>query len=121
MMLGCRAPVSMKCMKRFRKTSNLLCRIMRGKVDSRRIHRLLVPVCAVPLILTSLSGSLYGALTDRGVEVTWLLKMHTGNFGLFNLQPYYSAILGVLTVVLALSGIVMFLGVRRGRLDPSVN
>jgi hypothetical protein len=90
---------------------------MRSKVDSRRIHRLLVPVCALPLILTSLSGSLYGTLADRGVEATWLLKMHIGNFGLFNLQPYYSTILGVLTVVLALSGVVMFSGVRRGRSD----
>ena len=90
---------------------------MRSKVDPRRIHRLLVPICALPLILTSLSGSLYGTLTDRGIEVTWLLKMHTGNFGLFNLQPYYSTILGVLTVVLALSGVVMFFGVRRGRSD----
>jgi hypothetical protein len=90
---------------------------MRSKVDPRWIHRLLVPVCALPLILTSLSGSLYGTLADRGVEATWLLKMHIGNFGLFNLQPYYSTILGVLTVVLALSGVVMFSGVRRGRSD----
>jgi hypothetical protein len=92
---------------------------MRSKVDPRRIHRLLVPICALPLILTSLSGSLYGTLTDRGVEVTWLLKMHTGNFGLFNLQPYYSTILGLLTVVLVLSGIAMFSGIRRGRSESS--
>ena len=94
---------------------------MRSKVDPRRIHRLLVPICALPLILTSLSGSLYGTLTDNGVEVTWLLKMHTGNFGFFNLQPYYSTILGLLTVFLVLSGVAMFSGVRRRRSDSSVN
>ena len=92
---------------------------MRSKVDPRRIHRFLVPICALPLILTSLSGSLYGTLIERDIEVTWLLKMHTGNFGLFNLQPYYSTILGALTVVVALSGVAMFSGVRRSRSESS--
>jgi len=92
---------------------------MRSKVDPRRIHRLLVPICALPLILASLSGSLYGTLIEKDIEVTWLLKMHTGNFGLLNLQPYYSTILGLLTVVLVLSGIAKFFGVRRGRSESS--
>ena len=34
----------------------------------RRVHRGLVPLAAVPLLLTALSGSLYGALS----EVVWL-------------------------------------------------
>lgn len=62
----------------------------------RRLHRTLVPVAALPLLLTALSGSLYGALSARGIEAFWLMKLHTGNFGAVNLQPYDSMLLGLL-------------------------
>ena len=39
----------------------------------RRLHRSLVPLAAVPLLLTSLSGSLYGALSARDIEAFWLV------------------------------------------------
>ena len=76
----------------------------------RRVHRGLVPLAAVPLLLTALSGSLYGALSARGIEAFWLMKPHTGNFGAVNLQPYYSTVLGVLTLFIAFSGIGLLLG-----------
>jgi uncharacterized iron-regulated membrane protein len=81
----------------------------------RRMHRTLVPLAAVPLLLTALSGSLYGALSARGIDAFWLMKLHTGNFGAINLQPYYSTVLGVLTLFIAGSGLGMLLGRRRGR------
>ena len=80
----------------------------------RRLHRTLVPLAAVPLLLTAFSGSLYGALSARGIEAFWLMKLHTGNFGAVNLQPYYSTVLGVLTLFVAGSGIGLLLGRRRG-------
>lgn len=81
----------------------------------RRLHRTLVPLAAVPLLLTALSGSLYGALSARGIEAFWLMKLHTGNFGAISLQPYYSTVLGVLTLFIAGSGIGLLLGLRSGR------
>ena len=81
----------------------------------RRLHRSLVPLAAVPLLLTALSGSLYGALSARGIEVFWLMKLHTGNFGAVNLQPYYSTVLGVLTLFIAGSGIGLLLASRSGK------
>lgn len=81
----------------------------------RRLHRSLVPLAAVPLLLTALSGSLYGALSAQGIEAFWLIKLHTGNFGAVNLQPYYSTVLGVLTLFIAGSGIGLLLGRRSGR------
>ncbi|MFM8258562.1 MAG: hypothetical protein ACKN83_01885 [Vulcanococcus sp.] len=36
--------------------------------------------------------------------------MHTGNFGFVNLQPIYSPLLGLFTLILAASGMAMFLG-----------
>ena len=81
----------------------------------RRLHRSLVPLAALPLLLTALSGSLYGALSAQGIEAFWLIKLHTGNFGALNLQPYYSTVLGVLTLFVAGSGIGLLLGSRSGK------
>ena len=85
----------------------------------RKLHRSLLPIAAVPLVLTSLSGSLNGALISADIEAPWLLRLHTGNFGLLNLQPYYSTVLGVLTVFIAVSGVAMMVGGRRPKDSPS--
>jgi hypothetical protein len=85
----------------------------------RRVHRTLVPLAAVPLLLTALSGSLYGALSAREIDAFWLMKLHTGNFGAVNLQPYYSTVLGVLTLFIAGSGLGLLLG-RRGNKKPAL-
>lgn len=80
---------------------------------SRRLHRLLVPIAAAPLALTSLSGAIYGTILYWNIDAPWLLRLHTGNFGLINFQPFYSPLIGVFTLVLILSGISMILSGRR--------
>ena len=82
-------------------------------MNLRRVHRVIVPVAAVPLLVTSLSGSVYSGLLDQGIDAFWLLKLHTGRFGLINLQPYYSVILGLLTIALIVSGVSLILPKRR--------
>lgn len=72
---------------------------------ARRLHRLLVPLAAAPLLITAASGSLYSVLLEQGVDAFWLLKIHTGRFGPLNLQPYYSILLGIFTLVVILSGL----------------
>ena len=84
----------------------------------RRVHRSLVPLAALPLLLTALSGSLYGALSAQGIEAFWLMKLHTGNFGLLNLQPWYSSVLALLTLFVIGSGMGRLLGRRRGMKQP---
>jgi hypothetical protein len=74
-----------------------------------------VPIAAAPLLLTAASGSLYSLLLERGIDAFWLLKIHTGKFGPINLQPYYSLLLGVLTLVVIASGVAMFLSGNRAR------
>ena len=76
---------------------------------SRRLHRLLVPLAAAPLLLTAASGSLYSVLLEQGVDAFWLLKVHTGRFGPVNLQPYYSIVLGISTLVVIISGLGLLL------------
>jgi hypothetical protein len=81
----------------------------------RRAHRLVVPLAAAPLLLTALSGSLYSLLLERGIDAFWLLKIHTGRFGPLNLQPYYSLLLGGLTLVVIASGLALLVSGGRSR------
>jgi hypothetical protein len=82
---------------------------------SRKLHRLLVPIAAAPLTLTSLSGSIYGTILYYNIDAPWLLRLHTGNFGVVNLQPFYSPLIGILTLVLVISGISLLLKSGRTR------
>ena len=77
--------------------------------QARRIHRWLVPLAALPLLITAGTGSLYSLLLELNIDAFWLLKLHTGNFGWFNLQPVYPILLGGLTIVVSVSGIAMLL------------
>jgi hypothetical protein len=81
----------------------------------RRAHRLVVPLAAAPLLLTAASGSLYSLLLEQGIDAFWLLKIHAGTFGPVNLQPYYSLLLGVLTLVVITSGLALLLPSGRDR------
>ena len=82
---------------------------------SRRLHRLVVPVAAIPLALTTASGALYGTALALNIDVPWLLRMHTGNFGVINLQPMYSPLIGLLTLILIASGLSLLVGGRQPR------
>ena len=76
---------------------------------ARKVHRWLVSIAAVPLLITAGTGSLYSLLLEQGIDAFWLLKIHTGDFGVLNLQPFYPLLLGVLTVVVTISGGAMLL------------
>lgn len=82
----------------------------------RQTHRVVVPLAAAPLLLTAASGSLYSLLLERGIDAFWLLKLHTGRFGPINLQPYYSLLLGVFTLVVIASGLALLLSGGRARI-----
>jgi len=74
---------------------------------ARTVHRWLVPIAALPLLITTGTGSLYSLLLEKNIDAFWLLKIHTGNFGVLNLQPVYPMLLGGLTVIVTVSGAVM--------------
>ena len=76
---------------------------------ARKVHRWLVPLAALPLLITAGTGSLYSVLFEQEIDVFWLLKIHTGNFGVLNLQPFYPMLLGTLTVIVTLSGAAMLM------------
>ena len=81
----------------------------------RKLHRVLAPVMIVPVLLTLITGSVYQMvdLAGKGGDFDWLLDLHKGHFGILNLEVIYPFLnaLGLLT--LAISGISMWLQMRR--------
>tara|TARA_B100001142_G_scaffold226440_1_gene224561 strand:+ start:165 stop:440 length:276 start_codon:yes stop_codon:yes gene_type:complete len=74
---------------------------------ARRVHRWVVPIAAAPLLITAATGSLYSLLLERNIDAFWLLRIHTGQFGWFDLQPFYPIVLGILTILVSISGIAL--------------
>ena len=79
--------------------------MQRKKINKRKIHRKVAALSAIPLLITLISGTAYSILQPLGVDAFWLIKWHTGNFGIFNLQPFYSIILGTSSIISVISGV----------------
>ena len=80
---------------------------------ARKVHRWLVPISALPLLITAGTGSLYSLLLQQDIDAFWLLKIHTGNFGVLRLEPIYPMLLGVLTIIVTVSGALMLFKPQR--------
>ena len=85
------------------------------KTRWRQLHRWVVSIAAAPLLLTAATGSLYSLLLEQGIDAFWLLKLHSGRFGPLNLQPFYSGLLGLFTLVVIGSGLALLISNRRAR------
>ena len=75
------------------------------KPNQRKIHRQITAISAIPLLITIVSGTIYSILQPFGIDAFWLRKWHTGNFGIINLQPFYSILLGIASIISILSGV----------------
>ena len=75
------------------------------KTDKRKIHRKITALSAIPLLITILSGTIYSIIQPLGLDAFWLIKLHTGNFGIIDLQPFYSIFLGIASIISLISGI----------------
>ena len=75
------------------------------KPNNRKIHRKVAALSAIPLLITLISGTVYSFLQPLGIDAFWLIKWHTGNFGILNLQPFYSIFLGISSIISVLSGV----------------
>ena len=77
----------------------------RLKTNKRKVHRKITAISAIPLLITILSGTIYSILQPLGVDAFWLIKWHMGDFGIINLQPFYSIFLGIASIISLISGI----------------
>ena len=78
--------------------------MQKSKFNQRKIHRKVAALSAFPLLITLISGTAYSFLQPLGVDAFWLIKWHTGNFGILNLQPFYSIFLGISSIISVISG-----------------
>ena len=75
------------------------------KSNKRKIHRKITAITAIPLLITIVTGTIYSVLQPLGLDFFWLIKWHTGNFGIVNLQPFYSIFLGIASIISLISGV----------------
>ena len=80
----------------------------RLKTDKRKIHRKITAFSAIPLLITIISGTIYSVLQPLGIDAFWLIKWHTGNFGVINMQPFYSIFIGIASIFSIISGVKLF-------------
>lgn len=81
--------------------------------SSRSAHRAIVPIAALPLMLTAITGVIFSILEQKEIEADWLLQIHSGHFGPINLQPYYAYVLGFCLLLLIITGLMMWFRTRR--------
>ena len=81
---------------------------MMSGTNTRKLHRRMTLIALLPLLITVISGSLYSLLQYFGLDIFWLMKIHTGNFFFINLQPLYTPVLGFLTISAIISGLFLF-------------
>ena len=72
------------------------------------LHRRMTLIAVFPLLITVISGSLYSLFQFFGLDLFWLMKVHTGNFFFVNLQPLYTPFVGFLTMAAIISGLFLF-------------
>ena len=77
----------------------------RLKTNKRKIHRKITAISAIPLLITILSGTIYSIIQPLVIDAFLLIKCNKGNFGIINLQPFYSIFLGFASIISVISGI----------------
>ncbi len=80
----------------------------------RQLHKTLAPIMVLPLILTAITGSIFQLFNLAGQErnVRWLIALHKGHFGIFNLTQIYPFLNALGLLVLAATGFSMWLQKR---------
>ena len=88
-----------------------------NKARLRQLHSRLAPIMVLPVLLTLITGSLFqvAELTGRARDFHWLLELHKGQFGRINLELIYPFLNAFGLLVLAVTGIMMWLSVSRRR------
>jgi hypothetical protein len=66
-----------------------------------------------PCLLTVITGVGFSLSEEWGVKQKWLLHLHVGHFGPLNLSSVYPTLLGVMTLVIIVSGLQLYWPVRR--------
>jgi len=84
----------------------------------RQIHRFVAPVVILPLIITLITGSLFqiAFLMGKQDSFYWMLDIHKGKFGNFNLEMVYPFLNAFGLLFMATTGVSMWLQLKQGKL-----
>ena len=76
----------------------------------RHLHRSLVPIMAMPLLVTVTTGIGFqmAVVSGRASDFSWLLALHRGQFGRINLEMVYPFLNGLGLLTLLVTGLVMW-------------
>ncbi len=75
------------------------------KINPIKVHRKVAAISSIPLLITLISGTIFSFLQPLGVDAFWLIKLHTGNLGIINFQPFYSIFIVISSIISVISGI----------------
>jgi uncharacterized iron-regulated membrane protein len=86
-----------------------------NKVKIRRLHSQVAPFMLLPILLTATTGVLFqfAELSGNADKFQWLLDLHKGTFGRIHLESIYPFLNGLGLVMLAITGISMWLQTKR--------
>ena len=86
-----------------------------NKAHIRKLHSSIAPIMLLPVVLTLITGSLYqiAVMTGNTLDFLWLLEWHKGKFGPINLEMIYPFLNAFGLLMLAVTGISMWLQKRR--------
>ena len=86
-----------------------------NKARLRHLHYWFAPIMFFPLLLTSITGSLFqvAVTTGKADQFMWLLEFHRGKFGRINLEVIYPILNAFGVLMLIITGIIMWLQTRR--------
>jgi len=68
-----------------------------------------------PCLLTVITGVGFSLSEEWDVKQKWLLHLHIGHFGPLNLSSVYPTLLGVMTLVIIVSGVQLYWPVMKKR------
>ena len=79
------------------------------------LHHILAPIMLLPLLLTTITGTVYQIvdLAGQGKAFKWLLHWHKGHFGALNLEVVYPFLNALGLFILLFTGISMWLHSQR--------
>jgi hypothetical protein len=85
--------------------------------DIRLLHRTLAPIMLLPLLLTTITGTVYQIVDLAGKEdaFKWLLHWHKGQFGALNLEVIYPFLNASGLFILLFTGISMWRPLRTSK------
>lgn len=83
----------------------------------RQLHRAAAPIMILPILITLITGTVYQIVDmgGKGGDFEWLLSWHKGHFGSLNLEAIYPFLNALGLLILAITGISMWMQTRRTR------